>query len=91
MQDLKQNSLFFSAVCLQESWLSQDDDISLWQLEGYTCISEGRKCSSKGGLVIYYMTNIIGGLHIQLLHFMNDPSYGKVNLYKFLGMNCHIN
>ena len=30
-------------------------------------------------------------LHIQLLHFRNDPTYGKVNLYKFLEMNCHIN
>ena len=53
IQDLKQNGLFFSAICLQESWLSQDDDISMYQRDAYTCISEGRNGSSKGGLVIY--------------------------------------
>ena len=57
IQDLKQNGLFFSAKCLQESWLSQDDDISMYQLDGYTYISEGRKCSPKGGLVIYLHEN----------------------------------
>ena len=57
IQDLKQNGPFFSAICLQESWLSQDDDISMYQLDGYTCISEGRKCSPKGGLVIYLHEN----------------------------------
>ena len=57
IQDLTQNGLFFSAICLQESWLSQDDDISMYQLDGYTCIYERRKCSSKGGLVIYLHEN----------------------------------
>ena len=57
IQDLKQNGLFFSAICLQEIWLSQDDDISMYQLDGYTCIFEGRKCSSKEGLVIYLHEN----------------------------------
>ena len=57
IRDLKQNGPFFSAICLEESWLSQDDDISMYQLDGYTCISEGRKCSPKGGLVIYLHEN----------------------------------
>ena len=50
IQDLKQNGLFFSAICLQESWLSEDDDIFMYQLDGYTC-------SPKGGLVIYLHEN----------------------------------
>ena len=43
----------FSAICIQESWLSEGDDISLIQLEGYECIPQGKVCSSKGGLIIY--------------------------------------
>ena len=39
--------------------MSQDDDISMYQLDGYTCFSEGRKCSPKGGLVIYLHENFI--------------------------------
>ena len=57
IQDLKLNGLFFSAICLQESCLAQDDNISMYQLDGYTCISEGRKSSSKGRLVIYLHEN----------------------------------
>ena len=47
------NNFKLSAICLQESWLSTDDDISPFQLDGYTCISQGKTCSNKGGLIIY--------------------------------------
>ena len=50
---LNQVNFKFSAICLQESWLSTDDDISPFQLDGYTCISQGKTCSNKGGLIIY--------------------------------------
>ena len=43
----------FSAICLQESWLAETDDQSLIQLKGYNCISQGKSCSNKGGLVMY--------------------------------------
>ncbi len=47
----------FSAICIQESWLSEGDDTSLIQLEGYECIPQGKLCSSKGGLIIYLHKN----------------------------------
>ncbi len=47
----------FSAICVQESWLSEGDDTSLIQLEGYECILQGKSCSSKGGLIIYFLDN----------------------------------
>ena len=38
-------------------WLSENDDLlinlSLIQLNGYDCISQGKGCYSKGGLLIY--------------------------------------
>ncbi len=43
----------FSAIYIQESWLTDDADTSQIELEGYTCISQERSCCSKGGLIIY--------------------------------------
>ena len=43
----------FSIICLQESWLSDISDTSLFQLDGYTMLSQGKICSGHGGLVIY--------------------------------------
>ena len=53
VQQLRQSNHEFSAICLQESWLSNVADISLYQLEGYTLIMQGKTCSQHGGLVIY--------------------------------------
>ena len=46
----------FSAICLQETWLTDNDDLCLFSLPGYECISQGKHCSGKGGLVIYVDT-----------------------------------
>ena len=53
LADLDQQGYQFSAICLQESWLSHDSDTALLQLDGYTLISQGKICSAHGGLVIY--------------------------------------
>ncbi len=50
---LKQLNLEFSATRLQESWLSENEDISQIKLEGYSCIAQDKSCTSKGGLIIY--------------------------------------
>lgn len=43
----------FDAICLQETWLSDESDTSLLQLEGFTCICKGKSVSAHGGLIIY--------------------------------------
>ena len=43
----------FSIICVQESSLSKQDDLSHIQLEDYTCISLGKNSSTYGGLVWY--------------------------------------
>ncbi len=53
IDSLKTFNFMFSAICIQESWVSEGDCTSLIQLEGYECISQGKTCSSKGGLIIY--------------------------------------
>ena len=64
VQDLKESALYFSAICIQETWLSDDSDISMLVLNGYNCISSGKRCSTKGGVMIY--------LHEQFNHRIID-------------------
>ncbi len=49
MEHLKNFNFMFSAICIQESWLSEGADTSVIQLEGYKCIPQGIFGSSKGG------------------------------------------
>ena len=51
--ELKHVDFKFSIICMQECWISENDDFLQIQLEGYTCISQGKRCSSSGGLIIY--------------------------------------
>jgi len=53
INDLKDKDFEFSAICIQESWLSENDATNHLFLENYTLIPQGKSCSSKGGLVIY--------------------------------------
>ena len=56
---LKLNKLEFdySAICLQESWLSDNDDISQLQATDYNIIAQGKQCSTKAGLLTYLHKN----------------------------------
>ena len=47
----------FSAICLQECWLSDNFDKLLLHINGYHCIFQRNTCSAKGGLVIYLSDN----------------------------------
>ena len=43
----------FSSICLQETWKSENKNLSLFSLQGYKLIAQGKNCSNKGGLIIY--------------------------------------
>ena len=43
----------FDVICLQETWLKNDFDTSLLNIEGYNVFSEPCRLSSHGGLLIY--------------------------------------
>ena len=51
--DLKNQHFSFSALCIQETWLSDHADTSLLQIPGYSLISMGHSCGTHGGLIIY--------------------------------------
>ena len=44
---------YFGAICLQETWLRNDADISLFNIPGYRLIHQGSKCTKHGGLIMY--------------------------------------
>ena len=53
IRELKKHGVQFSAIYLQEAWLSEKDDVSQFQLENYSFIFQGKSCSNKGGLIVY--------------------------------------
>ena len=42
-----------SAICLQECWLSDADNVSMYNLENYELIFLPKSCCAHGGLIIY--------------------------------------
>ena len=77
VENLKQSNLQFSAIIIQESWLSQNDDVALFKLDDYTCISQERMSSTRGGLMIY--------LH-NSYSYSNLPIYEK---FRYLGRSIY--
>ena len=57
INNLASQGLYFGAICLQETWTSNDSDLSLLQLPGYQLIHQGSKCTKHGGLIIYLTEN----------------------------------
>jgi hypothetical protein len=55
IEEFRRNNFEFSAICLQETWLDGDADLSLFQIPGYTCLAKGTRCSPHGGLIIYLL------------------------------------
>ena len=50
---LQDNNFTFSAICVQETWLHKNDDVSMFNIPGYQTIHEGKSCSEHGGLMIF--------------------------------------
>ena len=47
------HKLFVGGVCLKERWLNDLSVLSLFQLNGFTCLSQGIKCCPHDGLITY--------------------------------------
>ena len=53
IKKLNGENLFFSAICLQECWLDENDVTSIIQLPDYRFIQQSKICCGHGGLIIY--------------------------------------
>ena len=51
--ELKNINFKYSVICLQDTWLCEMDDMSIFNIDGYDRISQGKSCGNKGGLAIY--------------------------------------
>ena len=58
----------FHAICFQETWLADDSDTSLLQLDGYHLISKGKTYSPRGSLLIDLKNNI----KFEIIDIIND-------------------
>ena len=47
--DLGSSNFNFAVICLQESWLNANNDITQIELDHYNSVIQGKTCSSKGG------------------------------------------
>ena len=95
VEDLKQHDCVISAICLQETWLDDDSELSYYNIPGYTCVSQGKYCSAHGGLVIYihntinYDLNILShqfdtheGIFLKVLNKNNNKDMYIGNVYR---------
>ena len=70
----------FSAICLQECWLSENTDISQFDIPGYTVFDQPRQCCGHGGLLTYILDEFKGKKkNCSKNHQIN---YGRVNVSK---------
>ena len=53
ISNLSNQNCYLNAICIQESWLSSDSDTSLYHLDGYNLISQGKHASAHSGILIY--------------------------------------
>ena len=51
--NLSASGVYFGAICLQETWLSSDADISMFHIPGYKLIHQCFRCTKHGGLIVY--------------------------------------
>ncbi len=43
----------FSAICLQECWISKNTDFSQFEIPHYNLVPQGQECTVRGGLLTY--------------------------------------
>jgi hypothetical protein len=53
IEDYRHSGDQIDMICLQETWLHNDSELSLLHIPGYQLISKGKSCSAHGGVAIY--------------------------------------
>ena len=81
IEELNTINFKFNVICLQESWKTDNSDLSQIQLPGYHCIIQGTRCSEKGGLVIYIDTRF----KYEVLINLNEYEYWEGQIIKVTG------
>ena len=73
-EEINNNAL--SVICLQESWLKENSDFSLYNLANYKLINQFRtECSDHGGLMTYIHDRFDVSPPIQILESVSGWEY----------------
>ena len=59
IETLQEQNIKLCAICIQESWLDDNSNLDLLQLEGYHCFAQGKRCSAHEGLITYVDASIM--------------------------------
>ena len=70
VNDLSGKGSGFSAICLQEIWLSKEEDVNFFKIPNYNISHHGKTCSGHGGLIIYLHENY--SWKVRQLHEQSD-------------------
>ena len=58
-----------SAICLQECWLSDIDNVTMFNLDDYELFSQPNQCCAYDGLIIYvhkqFVANALTNMKVQ--------------------------
>ena len=54
IEQLNNDDFQFSAICLQECWVHEGQNLSMMKIPNYQLISRNRQCCGHGGLVTYF-------------------------------------
>ena len=61
LQNIKDECDFlFSAICIQESWVKKDENVSQLHIENYELFNQPRSIGPKSGMMIYLRDDYIG-------------------------------
>ncbi len=61
MEELREKGLEFQVICLQETWLKEEDDSSVFEIEGYNLILQTIPVVQRGfnGLFVRKSPNLL--------------------------------
>ena len=83
LEDLKNDNIIFSAICLQETHLEYDDTIAPFDIIGYEGFPQKRIVSSWGGLVTYFRND----LDIEPLSLYKESKIWEGQFFKVTSKN----
>ena len=71
LADLKLHHSELSVICVQETWLAEGADLTLYQLDGYDLITEGFNMSSTHGKLAIYVNSMFNYTSLSLFNGSN--------------------
>ena len=57
LETLRSSGIVIDVVCLQETWIANNEEVSHLTIENYDLISKGKRCSTHGGVAFYLHKN----------------------------------